>query len=69
MLAIVVLRLNFLSVNNFISADTKNYLVSMHQVFGNDITGRGLQRPPLMMFPLKALVIALGPIHGSRVLS
>lgn len=69
MLAIVVLRLNFLSANNFISADTKNYLVSMHQVFGNDITGRGLQRPPLVMFPLRALVIPLGPIRGSRVLS
>ena len=41
----------------------------MHQVFGNDITGTGLTRPPLIALPLKLLTIIWGSVTGSRILS
>ena len=66
---IFVWRVAFLQAHGYVSNDTKSYLVSMQQVFGNDLTGRGLQRPPLVMILLRPLVLLFGEVQGSRLLS
>jgi hypothetical protein len=51
----------------YISSDSKNYLATMNQVWGEDFTGYGLDRPPLITVPLKLAAVVLGPIAGSQV--
>jgi len=69
LVAIFATRLQFITAGGYFSADGKNYLVTMHQVFGNDVTGRGLTRPPLIALPLKLTTEIWGAVTGSRILS
>ena len=41
----------------------------MRQVFGEDPTGYGLTRPPLVAFPLKAVTFAFGDVQGPKILA
>lgn len=45
LVCIFAFRLQFVTAGGYFSADGKNYLVTMSQVFGNDVSGRGLTRP------------------------
>ncbi len=49
------------SISGVLGVDIGNYLLTMRQVFGDDPTGLGLLRPPLIAVPLK-LFTALMPL-------
>ncbi len=48
--------------------DIANYLSTMNTLFGHDVTGLGLLRPPLIALPLKAFTLAFGDLTGVKVL-
>jgi hypothetical protein len=48
--------------------DIANYLSTMNALFGHDVTGLGLLRPPLIALPLKAFTMAFGDLTGVKVL-
>jgi len=48
--------------------DIANYLVTMNTVFGDDVVGEGLLRPPLIAFPLGLFTLAFGTLTGAKVL-
>ena len=50
-------------------ADIGNYLLTMRQVFGDDPTGLGLQRPPLIAVPLKIAPTLLPLIIATKVVA
>ena len=50
-------------------ADIGNYLLTMRQVFGDDPTGLGLQRPPLIAVPLKIATTLLPLIIATKVVA
>jgi hypothetical protein len=48
--------------------DIANYLVTMNTVFGDDVVGMGLLRPPFIAIPLKLFTLVFGTITGAKVL-
>ncbi len=48
--------------------DIANYLTTMNTLFGQDVTGLGLLRPPLIAIPLKLFTLAFGDLTGVRIL-
>ena len=48
--------------------DMATYLSTMNTFFGEDPTGFGLDRPPLIALPLKALTLAFGDLAGAKLL-
>ena len=48
--------------------DIANYLGTMNTVFGQDVSGAGLLRPPLIALPLKLFTLAFGDVNGAKVL-
>lgn len=48
--------------------DPANYLVTMNALFGNDPTGLGLARPPLVAIPMKVSTVLFGTLTGIKVL-
>ena len=48
--------------------DIANYLGTMNTVFGQDVSGAGLDRPPLIALPLKLFTLAFGDVNGAKVL-
>jgi hypothetical protein len=48
--------------------DIANYLGTMNTVFGQDVSGAGLLRPPLIALPLKLFTLAFGDLNGVKVL-
>ncbi len=48
--------------------DIANYLATMNTFFGNDVTGMGLLRPPLIALPLKAFTLVFGNLNGAKLL-
>jgi len=52
-----------------LSVDAGNYLTTMQQLFGTDVTGEGLRRPPLVGVALWPLVQLFGPLEATRLLA
>ncbi|MCX5998863.1 MAG: glycosyltransferase family 39 protein [Chloroflexi bacterium] len=48
--------------------DIANYLATMDTLFGHDVRGIGLTRPPLIALPLKVFTLAFGDLAGVKVL-
>ncbi len=48
--------------------DIANYLITMNTVFGDDVVGMGLLRPPLIAFPLGLFTLTFGTLTGAKVL-
>jgi hypothetical protein len=48
--------------------DIANYLSTTNTLFGHNVTGLGLLRPPLIALPLKAFTLAFGDLTGVKVL-
>jgi hypothetical protein len=48
--------------------DIANYLTTMNTLFGRDVTGVGLLRPPLIALPLKLFTLIFGDLVGAKVL-
>ena len=69
LVCIFAFRLQFVTAGGYFSADGKNYLVTMSQVFGNDVSGRGLTRPPLFALTVTVTTEIWGAVAGSRILS
>ena len=57
------------STTGVLGADTANYLLTMRRVFGEDPTGLGLQRPPLIAFPLKLATSVLPLVAATKALA
>lgn len=49
--------------------DAGNYLATMQQLFGTDVTGEGLRRPPLVGVALWPLVRLFGPLAATKLLA
>jgi len=47
--------------------DIANYLTTMNTVFGQDATGVGLLRPPLIAIPLKLFTLIFGNLTGVKL--
>ena len=47
--------------------DTANYLATMHQISGVDVSGEGLLRPPLIGYFLWPLVHIFGPLPALKI--
>ena len=52
-----------------LGADNGNYLVTMRKVFGDNATGLGLLRPPLIAFPLKIATSVFPVVTATKVLA
>ncbi len=48
--------------------DMANYLITMDTLFGHDVDGSGLLRPPLIALPLKLFTLAFGDLAGGKIL-
>jgi hypothetical protein len=48
--------------------DIANYLSTMNTLFGDDVTGVGLNRPPLIGFVLKPFTLVFGDLAGVKML-
>jgi hypothetical protein len=48
--------------------DMANYLITMNTLFGHDVTGTGLLRPPLIAIPLKLFTLVFGNLAGGKLL-
>ena len=48
--------------------DIANYLTTMNTLFGHDVTGAGLLRPPLIAIPLKLFTVVFGDLTGVKLL-
>jgi len=48
--------------------DMANYLTTMNTLFGHDVTGVGLLRPPLIALPLKLATLVFGDLTGAKLL-
>jgi len=48
--------------------DMANYLTTMNTLFGHDVTGVGLLRPPLIAIPLKLATLVFGDLTGAKLL-
>ena len=48
--------------------DIATYLSTMHTLFGQDPTGFGLDRPPLIALPLKVFTLVFGDLNGVKLL-
>ena len=48
--------------------DMANYLTTMNTFLGQDVTGTGLLRPPLIAIPLKVFTLAFGDLTGGKLL-
>jgi hypothetical protein len=52
-----------------LGVDAGNYLATMRQLFGADVTGVGLQRPPLVGIVLWPLAHLFGPLTATKLLA
>lgn len=52
-----------------LSVDAGNYLATMQQLFGTDVTGEGLRRPPLVGIGLWPMVQIFGPLAATKLLA
>ena len=52
-----------------LGVDAGNYLTTMRQLFGADVTGMGLQRPPLVGIALWPLAHLFGPLTATKLLA
>ena len=66
--AIFILRYALVRHNLDMAPDTANYLTTMNTLFGWDVTGIGLLRPPLIALPLKAFTLVFGDLTGAKLL-
>ena len=67
--AVFVYRMVALRSHLALSLDAGNYLATMHQLFGTDVTGEGLRRPPLIGVALWPLVQLFGPLEATNLLT
>ena len=52
-----------------LGTDAGDYLATMQQLFGTDVTGKGLTRPPLVGLALWPLVQIFGPLEATKLLA
>ncbi len=48
--------------------DMANYITTMNTLFGHDVTGVGLLRPPLIALPLKLATLVFSDLTGAKLL-
>ncbi len=66
----IVLAIRCCSVlrHHDMGCDMATYLATIIRFFGQDPTGFGLDRPPLIALPLKVLALVFGDLNGVRLL-
>jgi hypothetical protein len=67
--AVFFYRIVVLRSHVALGIDGASYLTTMHQLFGTDVTGMGLPRPPLVGIALWPLVQLFGPIQATKLLA
>jgi hypothetical protein len=67
--AVSVYRIVALQPHLAVGLDAGNYLATMQQLFGTDVSGDGLQRPPLIGVVLWPLVQIFGPLEATKLLA
>ncbi len=67
---VVVAMLRYFLVRQHLDMgqDMANYLATMNTVFGHDVTGTGLLRPPVIAIPLKLFTLIFGDLTGGKLL-
>jgi hypothetical protein len=65
---IAVIRYCMTAQHADMGCDIAGYLSTMDTLFGLDVTGFGLLRPPLSALPLKVFALALGDVAGAKML-
>jgi len=66
---VFVHRLVVLQPQLALGTDAGDYLATMQQLFGTDVTGKGLTRPPLVGLALWPLVQIFGPLEATKLLA
>jgi hypothetical protein len=65
-----VFLLRFFTVSRHLDmgCDIATYLATMNTLFGQDATGLGLDRPPLIAIPVKLFTLVFGDLNGVKLL-
>ena len=66
---VFVYRIVVLQSRVALGMDAGDYLATMRQLFGTDVTGKGLTRPPLVGLALWPLVQVFGPLEATKLLA
>lgn len=67
--AVFAYRLVVLQSHVALGIDAGNYLATMQQLFGTDVSGHGLSRPPLVGVVLWPLTQVFGPLEATKLLA
>lgn len=68
LLVVAILRYLVVRQHLDMGQDMANYLITMNTLFGHDVTGTGLLRPPLIAIPLKLFTLVFGDLNGGKLL-
>jgi hypothetical protein len=68
LVVISIIRYSIVAHHLDMGADMANYLTTMNSLFGHDVTGIGVPRPPLIALPLKLATLVFGDLTGAKLL-
>lgn len=68
LVVISIIRYSIVAHHLDMGPDMANYLTTMNSLFGHDVTGIGVPRPPLIALPLKLATLVFGDLTGAKLL-